>query len=656
MRLAPFLVLALLTACSRKTEPVPRDKDTGSGSGSGSAAPIATKYDQISRTDFNRYAVRQNIGLYWIADTDKDSTLDPEELATLMFYPPPPPLAEAYPKIVAASKQPPSAEVRQKLAGEELDQGRPTLVHTDLTKLGADDKKFVDHMLKVGELIDQLYSIQLGTSELEAKLPADPESHSLFRRNWGPKCDAPATQTNKSCSAIPGAPKPILGIYPAEIQTDDKFCTMLEKHPQAKTLMAPFVAVRGPATKLEAVPFTQAFAPQMTAISKELTAAADAMKDPAEGPLVAYLRAAAKAFTTNDWVSADEPWSKMNSGNSKWYVRVGPDETYWEPCAQKAGAHLTFARIDQNAKEWQAKLAPVKQDMETSIAAKAGAPYTARTVQFNLPDFIEVVINAGDDRDPLGATIGQSLPNWGKVSDENRDRTMVMSNFYVDPDSLAARRSQAESMFDADSMKSYSGTPLPSNLATILHELTHNLGPYEGYKVGGKKPAEAFGGPIASMMEELKAQTGALFLIELLRGKKIVDDELAAQTYIDSIVWAFGHISQGMKDGDGNRKAYSNLAAIQVGFLIDKGVLVWNAQAKAANGKDTGAFTLDMKKMVAAVDEMMKVVGGIKARGDKAAAEALIAKYPDGKIVPHDVITERFLRFPKASFVYSLSR
>ena len=28
------------------------------------------------------------------------------------------------------------------------------------------------------------------------------------------------------------------------------------------------------------------------------------------------------------------------------YLRVGPDETYWEPCNQKGGFHLTFARIN----------------------------------------------------------------------------------------------------------------------------------------------------------------------------------------------------------------------------------------------------------------------------------------------------------------------
>ena len=156
-------------------------------------------------------------------------------------------------------------------------------------------------------------------------------------------------------------------------------------------------------------------------------------------------------------------------------------------------------------------------------------------------------------------------------------------------------------------------------------------------------------------MEELKAQTGALFLVEFLRGKKIITDEEAARTYIDGIVWAFGHTSQGMYSGDGGRKTYSNLAAIQIGILIEKGVLTWDPKAKAANGKDSGAFTLHTDKIVTVVDDMMKLVAGIKARGDRAGAEAMIKKYVDSSdIVPHETIKERFLRHPKASFVYSV--
>jgi hypothetical protein len=156
------------------------------------------------------------------------------------------------------------------------------------------------------------------------------------------------------------------------------------------------------------------------------------------------------------------------------------------------------------------------------------------------------------------------------------------------------------------------------------------------------------------MMEELKANTGGYYYVEFLRKKGIVDDEAARRSYLDNVVWAFGHISRGMYTASGQRSAYSQLAAIQIGILMDEGALTFDPTAAAANGKDTGAFTLHFEKVPAAVDKMMKVVGTIKAKADRAAAEALAKKYVDGTVVPQPVITERMLRSPKSSFVYSV--
>jgi hypothetical protein len=633
-----LLAVLVVSSCKSRHEPEMRE---------GSAAPPApvtatkAKHDAVPRADFNRNGVRLNLPVFWVADTNKDGSIDPDETASLLFYPTTghwvdhgaftKDFEDAY---AAITKVKTPTDPRIALVAQDLDQGRATLVRTPV-----DDKKLLDHMRKVAEMIDGLYETQMGATALAGQLPADPESHSLFRRNRGPKCVAPATENNPQCSAIPGAPKPAVDVYPADIQKADTFCKDLEKLPNAKELLTPFTVVRDG----KAVPYSVAYAQPMTAVSKELETAAS---DAGAGPLGDYLRAAAASFRSNDWNPADEAWAKMTVDNSQYYVRVGPDEVYWEPCSHKAGFHLTFAKINQGSREWQKKLVPVQQEMEKTIAARAGAPYTERKVTFHLPDFIDVIFNAGDDRTPLGATIGQSLPNWGPVANEGRGRTVAMVNFYSDPDSREARRQQAASMLDDASMKLYSGEAEPGLLVTILHEATHNLGPAHEYQVGGKKDGEIFSGPVASMLEELKAQTGGLFLIEFLRGKGLITDDLAHQAYADAIVWAFGHISQGMYSGDKKRKTYGNVAAIQIGFLLEHGALTANPDGK---------LTIHLDKMVPVVDDMMKTVAGIKARGDKAGAEALIARYVDDKkIVPHDTISERFLRFPKASFVYSL--
>ena len=83
-------------------------------------------------------------------------------------------------------------------------------------------------------------------------------------------------------------------------------------------------------------------------------------------------------------------------------------------------------------------------DQRVAYAGALGAYADVRNLSaerlVHLPDFIDIVINAGDDRNPLGATIGESLPNWGPVANEGRGRTVAMVNLYLDPDSIAARR------------------------------------------------------------------------------------------------------------------------------------------------------------------------------------------------------------------------
>lgn len=673
--------MKLTIPCTRGTTSVPsRDRDVSLAAlalvftmGCGGAAHGATTptLRPLDRGRFNQLAMRLDLPLFWSADTNDNGAPDPREVRSLLFYPTSPAwveagaftsaFLEAQREIAGEASRPAPTDRRRALVLTELDHAAPTLVETDLTTLTAPHQAFARHMLEVARLIDRLYAQQIGMTALEGRIDrADSASASLFRRNWGPDCLGSTTEREENCSAIEGAPHQPVDVYPASLQPGNgSFCAALEARPAATTLLTPFTVVReaqaiagAPAGELVAIPYALAYAELMRPIAVELRAAADAMTDPAETALVTYLRAAATSFETNDWVPADEAWSRMSVRNSAWYVRVGPDETYWEPCSQKAGFHLTLARINRGSIVWQDRLAPLRTDMEHALAALVPDAYTARDVQFQLPDFIDITVNAGDDRDAFGATIGQSLPNWGPVTDQGRGRTVAMSNLYTDADSNARGRAQAASLLR--SMDSYTDEPTAGLLSTILHEASHNLGPSHDYRANGKTDQEAFGGQLASMLEELKAQSAALFFVDFLRARGVLTDEQARSVYVDSIVWTFSHISRGMYTADGQRKAYSQLAAIQVGALLDEGALTWDPVALAADGTHRGAFTIDFARLPAACRALMTRVMRIKATGDRAAAEALATLYVDGERVPQQTIAERYRSFPQVSFVYSV--
>jgi hypothetical protein len=380
----------LLAACTSSPSPE-----------ASTSASLATALNGMTRTDFNRLAQERNLGLYWISD-DGDGALEPTELATLWGL-----TAEPIESFVsqgaftaktqeifkalqgyagtgpAESALAPDEKARREAVRKELAQSRATVVRNDFSTFSSADKAFVAKMITIADRIEALFDKQKGTDVLRAQVPADdPSSMTLFWRNHGPECVAPATEGDAACGAIPNRPKVTSSAYPQDLLNDPKFCEKLGARKDARALMGPFVVVRGEGAALKAEPYTVAYATEMKELSDLLSQASALVVDPAEGALKSYLDAAAKAFLDNDWVPADEVWAKMGPSNSKWFVRIAPDETYFEPCSQKAGFHLTFALINQASLAWQKRLDPVKGEMEDEIARLAGKPYKARAVSF----------------------------------------------------------------------------------------------------------------------------------------------------------------------------------------------------------------------------------------------------------------------------------
>jgi hypothetical protein len=662
--------VGMLAACRSSEAAFPE----GSSEQPGTIAP--PKLDNLARSEFNQRAAERFQPIFWRNDAATPGELSPDELAVTWTHEMRPrtdfvdaqtgrftPAFEAIYEQLKRPSEPaqlaPEENARRKAIRLELAQGRPTLIESDFSTAAEADRALSRRLLRVAVLIERLYARQKGTLGLDQQIPPDDAaSAAVFFRNQGPLCKAPKTESDPACSALPQRSRPVFGLYPAAIQSDPAFCRTLEKQPNARELMDHFsVVVSGAAPNtFAAVKYSEAFREEMQAIAGELEAAAAGVV-PEEAALAEYLRRAAQAFRDDDWEPANEAWVAMSAESSKYYLRVGPDEVYYEPCAWKAGFAMTFARIDQASLEWQKRLAPIKQDLENEVARLAGKPYRARTVSFKLPDFIDVVLNAGDSRHPLGGVAGQSLPNWGAVAAKG-GRTMLMANLYTDDDSKQALSEQMSSLFCPTTMAQASADPEPAVMGVVLHEAAHNLGPAHEYQVNGKVDRVVFGGPLASMLEELKSQTAALYFPSRLVERQLITRDEAQRAEVRDIAWGFGHIAQGMYDAQGGPKAYSQLASIQLGYLESEGALEWRADVPAANGSDRGCFDLHFERWDEAAKKLAQLVFGIKARGDRDAAERLKRQWVDADGVWKErrgLITERWLRAPKASFVYSIA-
>ncbi len=652
VRFAVPACLALLAACGQKEAKAPA-------------------LNTLTRAQFNDATAQRFLPLFWREDVNGDGTLQVAELAVLWGLPDDdaslwidaqgaftPRFLETYNSLSTSAATPPDA--RQQAVLSELAQSAPTLVHTDLSQDSPGERQMIAHLQSAAKGIERLYARQNGVLGMAEKIPADDlASRAMFHRNQSPFCEAPQTESDANCVALLPRPARISGLYPAAIQDKPDFCQRLEKGPDSAVLLDHFSAViddPAKAGRLVTVPYPQAWPEDMQSVAKDLNAAADALGT-SEAAFVAYLRAAAASFGSNDWEPANRAWKAMNASNSRWFLRVAPDEVYYDPCAAKAGFAMELARINPDSLQWQQKLEPLKKEMEERLAALAGKPYKVRDVNFALPDFIDVVLNAGDQRSPSGATIGQSLPNWGPVA-ASGGRTVTMTNLYTDADSIARRKEQELAVLCKATADAWPSTNKETVFNSLLHEAAHNLGPSHDYAVAGKNASEAFGGTMASTLEELKAQNSALFLTSFLVEKGVFTDEDRKRILRDDIIWAFGHISRGMYTADGTPRNYSQLAAIQIGSFLESGALQWHVDEVAANGKDQGCMSIDYDALPAAVEKLEKEVLGIKARADRKGAEALKAKHVDAKGQFADIraaIAERYQRTPKANFVYSIA-
>ncbi|MFA6030113.1 MAG: hypothetical protein WC969_09685 [Elusimicrobiota bacterium] len=608
---------------------------------------------ELSRSDFNRLAANAGLPLFWTGVTTDTAAVRPGDLAPVgsgiglerwvaegRFTPA---FQEAYAGLVEAR--------RREAVRAELAQGRPVLLSSDFRDASREDRALVERMAAAARLVDELYERQKGSHALRASLPTDPESRALFERAHGPWCEAPETEHDPFCSALPGFPPHRSDAYPSDLSEGPALCTELRARPDAKVLLDPFKVVRRKDGKLVSLPLTAAYGPTMRALAAELRAAART-QGRGEAALSAYLLAAARGFEADDWAGADEAWSRMDGRNSRWYLRVAPDETEFEACQEKAGFHLSFARIDASSLSWRERLLPLRQELEDALAKLVGPPYKARKAGFALPEFIEVVLNAGDSRTALGAILGQSLPNWGTVASEGRRRTVVMTNIGTDADSRRIRREKGAELVDEATLAILSDDREPELLDTILHEASHNLGPDSNARIDGKTPAEVFGGELEAVLEELKAETAALWYADFLRARGLIDERRLREIYTEELLWAFGHVQEGMFTPTGSAKPYAQLAAIQIGSFQEAGALVWSPGADGVS-----RFRIVYEKMPAAVETLLAKVGRLKAAGNAAEARDLVGRFvtgPDAAKVRMREVRERLARFPKASYLYSV--
>jgi hypothetical protein len=563
---------------------------------------------------------------------------------------------------------------RQETIAKELLKGVPLTIESDFRSENYtdSDRCFVKKFAEASLLIEDLYQTQRGTFRYKRNIPGnDTNSILLYERNQGVWCETEGLRLDPFCNADPSFPERKSDAYPADLKHDSDMCKSLRSEPNGTELISPFAVVR----KNEngegfiAIPFNnnKIYGHLMKKVASKLDDAAGCYSAQDEEKLQVYLRAAASGFRNNRWDEADIAWYNVNAGTSRWFVRIAPDETDYDICGEKAGFQAILATYSRKMSFWQEKLEPVMQKMEGELASLiAHTPYRERTIKIRIPEFIEIMINAGDSRKNLSGWSGKMLPNWGRLVDEGKTRAVLQVNLDDDKSIVEENRQRAGFLFSNNLMANYDLAQACGSLSIVLHALSHNIGPQMSYRVGGadgKDSRQIFGGRVATILEELKAKLLEIWLSQYLVENGIITHDQMTGEYINSLEYMYKAIATNSPSEN-----HRDLSIIVMNEFLKSGAVRQSDDSSDRNiswelDADFNLFHESAEKLLNKVLEL-KVLGGdwvlnsnFQRFIDPQGATRFITENTRDNSLKHDLIREmkkRFATIPLESFAYSV--
>ncbi|MFN7133089.1 MAG: dipeptidyl-peptidase 3 family protein, partial [Myxococcales bacterium] len=227
------------------------------------------------------------------------------------------------------------------------------------------------------------------------------------------------------------------------------------------------------------------------------------------------------------------------------------------------------------------EMAPIR--VVNSLYASGDANHGVQTAAFNLPNDERVTREKGTKRVMLK-----------NVQQAKFDKVLV-------PIARVAlsKADQAQVSFDAFFTH------------ILMHELMHGLGPHEIEVAGRRTTVRQQLQERHSAIEEAKADISGLFALQHLIDCKVLPEALERTMYVTFLASAFRTIRFGVDEAHGKGMA------LQLNFLLDRGAFT------VAND---GTFAVDASKVKEAVRALTGELMTLQARGDKAAADALLGR------------------------------
>src|SRR5580700_3979831 len=472
--------------------------------------------------------------------------------------------------------------------------------------LTAREVKMVNKLVDASRYLEEIYWRQMDPDGLtlyeSLATSKNPKDETLRRYLWINASRFDLLDGNKPFVGTSPMP-PGRGFYPQDL-TREQIDQYVKAHPEKKDeIYSSFTVVRWHGDQLEGLPYHIAYRSFLEPAAKDLREAAGVSADPA---FASFLRLRADALLTDDYFKSNLAWLDLK--NPKFDVIFAPDETYDDGLL---GVKATYgaAVMIRNAEESR-KLEMFQKYVGDIQDALPLAPED-RPSKHGLETPMEVMdtpFRAGDLNHGYQA-VADNLPNDPRVHEQKGSKKLFFKNFMDARVKYVVLPVAKHVMLPAQADKASGEGYL---LATIMHEMSHGLGPAFARTAAGKVDIREAIGPAYSGLEEAKADVVGMFCLQWLVDHDVLPRNKLEEYYASYVAGIFRTVRFGVAEAHGQAEM------MEFNYLSERGVI---------QRQSSGRYAIDYERMPGGIRDLAKELLEIEATGDRARAENWFKKY-----------------------------
>jgi hypothetical protein len=472
--------------------------------------------------------------------------------------------------------------------------------------LSAREKELVEKLVDASHYLEEIYWRQSdpeGLTLYQSLLGStNPRDVMLRRYLWinGSRFDL--IDDNKPFVGKTPMP-PGRGFYPVGL-TRQQIEQYVKEHPDKKAeIYSSTTVVRSNGGQLHGIPYHIAYRSFLEPAAKDLREAAKLSADPA---FAKFLEMRADALLSDHYFLSDLAWLDLK--NPKFDVIFAPYETYLDDLlGVKAsyGAAVLIRNPEESRKlEMFQKYVP---EIQEALPLPAEDLPSKRGLQSPM-EVMDAPYRAGDLRHGYQA-VADNLPNDPRIHEKKGSKKIFFKNF-MDARVEYIILPLARYVMEPAQAAKVSGEGYL--LATIMHEISHGLGPAYSRTPSGQMDTREAIGPTYGGLEEAKADVVGMFGLKWLVDHGALPKSKLQEYYSSYVAGIFRTVRFGTGEAHGQAEL------MEFNYLSDRGAIKYRR-----NGK----FAIDYSQMPGALADLAKELLEIEATGDRQRAENWFKRY-----------------------------